>query len=67
MDPDRWQTIEALFNATLALPRDERKSHLDAACDADAELRNELESLLKEAEHPDNFLSESTFTLASKR
>jgi serine/threonine-protein kinase len=67
MNPSRWHRVEELFNALLALPPEERRAFLDGACGAEAELRAEVESLMKEAEEqPGDFLSESAFSLATR-
>jgi serine/threonine protein kinase/Tol biopolymer transport system component len=67
MDPTLWQRIEDLFNETLALPSNKRKAFLADACGADAELRAEVESLLREAEdQPDDFLSEPAVSLGAQ-
>src|SRR2546427_1652551 len=46
MSPERLQQIEELYNDTLALAPDDRKSFLDRACGADTDLRREIDSLL---------------------
>jgi serine/threonine protein kinase/Tol biopolymer transport system component len=46
MTPDRWQTIERLYHATLEHSPSERDSFLVAACQGDDELRTEVESLI---------------------
>lgn len=46
MTPERWQQIEALFDAVADLSVDERRGRLDDACSEDDELRAEVESLL---------------------
>jgi serine/threonine protein kinase len=54
MTPERWQQIDQLFCAALEREPDERAAFLDQACDGDAELRQEVESLLAaeaETEH----------------
>lgn len=65
MNPNRWQRIEELFNATLALPFREREPFLKSACGDDPRLRTEIDSLLSEVDQPDSFLSESTFVLGA--
>ncbi len=48
MDPARhWNRIEELFYAALDLDAEARNQFLDQACGGDAELRREVESLLK--------------------
>lgn len=46
MTPDRWQTIERLYPATLARSPSERDGFLAAACQGDNALRTEVESLI---------------------
>ena len=46
MTPDRWQTIERLYHATLEQSPSERGAFLAAACQGDDELRTEVESLI---------------------
>jgi hypothetical protein len=36
-----------IFKAAIKLPADQRAAYLDRACDADPELRREVESLLR--------------------
>jgi serine/threonine protein kinase/Tol biopolymer transport system component len=66
MDPNRWHKIEEVFNATLALPADQRESFLDSACEGDAELRSQIDSLIGELKQPDEFLSEPAFALGAR-
>ena len=46
MAPERWQQLEDLFHAMLALPPERRPAALAAACGDDTELRAEVERLL---------------------
>ena len=46
MNVDRWQQIECLYHAALALNVEERGVFLDEACQNDDGLRAEVESLL---------------------
>src|SRR6478736_5840867 len=46
MTPDRWQTIERLYHATLERSPSERDAFLAAACQGDETLRTEVESLI---------------------
>lgn len=48
MQDGRFQRLEELFHAALALPATERDAYLDAACEGDAELRREIDTLLRE-------------------
>jgi len=47
MTPDRWEQINKLYNAALEVEDKGRASFLEDACKEDAELRSEVESLLK--------------------
>ena len=46
MNPERWQRVKQLLEASIALEDSERSSFLDRECGDDAELRREVESLL---------------------
>ena len=46
MTPERWRQIEEIFQTVIERPPDERKSLLTQYCGGDAELRQEVESLL---------------------
>ncbi|MBL0217095.1 MAG: protein kinase [Myxococcales bacterium] len=46
IDGARWQQIEQIFDATLALPEAERRAFVERACADDPDLLAEVESLL---------------------
>lgn len=46
MDPERRRQVERLHHAALERPAEERAKFVARACESDAELRSELESLL---------------------
>jgi hypothetical protein len=46
MTPERWQKIEEIFEGAAEREPVERSTFLDEMCDGDAELRQEVESLL---------------------
>lgn len=50
MDPQRWARIESIYHAALAKTPDERPSFLAAVCAAEPEVRQEVESLLENAD-----------------
>ena len=56
MKPERWQRIEDLFHAVVARDPSERAAFLDGACGPDAELRAEIESLLRRDTEAGDFL-----------
>ncbi|HMJ25048.1 MAG TPA: serine/threonine-protein kinase, partial [Pyrinomonadaceae bacterium] len=66
MNTHRWQRIEELFNAALALPLDEREPFLITACTDDHNLRSEVDSLLNEVDQPSELLSQPAFTLGAR-
>jgi len=49
---------EAIFNAALKCPAEERASHLDEVCNSDHALRERIESLLRAYEQAGSFLEE---------
>ncbi|HLM02338.1 MAG TPA: protein kinase [Pyrinomonadaceae bacterium] len=55
MSPERWQRIEKIFEAALALSPTERESFLVEACGEDAELRAQVEAMLS-ADEKENSL-----------
>jgi len=46
MTPERWQEVKCIFDAASERDPSERNAFLDAACQTDAELRSEVDSLL---------------------
>ena len=57
MDPERWRQIDALLQAALALPQDERVAFLHRECGNDAELFAEVSSLLSSDRQAESFLA----------
>jgi methylase of polypeptide subunit release factors len=49
MTPERWRQIEELYHAALDQAPDHRSPFLAAACEADANLREEVAALLAQA------------------
>lgn len=62
MSPDRWQKIEAVFQAALDLSEDERNSYLSEKCDNDDELRGEVEKLLADLDSAESFIERPVWT-----
>ena len=54
METDRFQRLSEIFEEVVALPVDQRAATLDRHCNGDAELRAEIENLLKHSEGPDD-------------
>jgi hypothetical protein len=51
---DRWEKIEDLFHAALERAPGERDSFLAAVCGADADLRSQVEALLRAHSRDEN-------------
>ncbi len=56
MEPDRWKQVDALLQAALERPPDERDAFLRQACGDDAGLAEEIQSLLTAGRHAGSFL-----------
>ncbi len=66
MNVERWQRVGELYHAVLALVPAEREAYLAAACGADVELRNEVESLLARASDASSFLETTALELTGR-
>jgi serine/threonine protein kinase len=62
---DRWQQIEDVFHAALQHAPDERDSFLAAACAADADLRAQVDALLRAHGRNENPLDSPALELAA--
>ena len=58
MDQERWQSVKRIFGAVVELETSGRASYLEQACADDADLRAEVESLLKAHAVSDGFIEE---------
>ena len=62
MSPDgptaRWRTINDLFHRALEQPPDQRDAFLDSMCGGDAELRDEVATLVASYERAGAFLQQ---------
>ena len=65
MDPDLWKKVDALLEDALAQPPDEREAFVVAGSKDDAELRNEVLSLLKAQAQASNFMERSAMKVAA--
>jgi eukaryotic-like serine/threonine-protein kinase len=63
--PDRWQRVEAVYHAARERGVEERAAFLDVACEEDAALRREVESLLAQSASTLGFLSEPAIAAAA--
>jgi serine/threonine protein kinase len=61
---DRWRRTEELFHAALDIEPTDRAAFLQQACGADAELLQEVQSLLQSAEESIDFLPQAVFEVA---
>jgi serine/threonine protein kinase/thioredoxin-like negative regulator of GroEL len=66
MTPARFQTIQEIFLAALEQERDQVGAFLDTACEGDAVLRREVETLLASDQRAGRFIERSTIGLATK-
>ena len=56
MDPDLWKRVDALLDQALAQPPDQREAFVVEASKDNAELRDEVLSLLKAQTQAANFM-----------
>lgn len=56
MEAERWKTIERLCNEALDRSEDQRDAFLKSACTGDESLLREIESLLAQQKHANNFI-----------
>jgi Tol biopolymer transport system component/serine/threonine protein kinase len=58
MHPERWKQIKEILDVSLRLPLEEREEYLTRVCEADAELRQEVESLIEAHEEAGDLFDE---------
>ena len=63
MESERWQQIKNLFFSASEIEMSERDEFLKRACKGDAELFQEVQSLLVAHEQPGSFVGDSAFEL----
>ena len=61
MTPERWQQVEAIFQAALDLVPEERERYLLNVCAGDVTLRKDVEGLLSQHESAGNLLEEPLY------
>lgn len=66
MKPERWQQIENLYHSAREREAGQRAAFLDHACAGDAELRREVELLLKYESWAENFMEAPALGVAAK-
>lgn len=65
MSPERWQKIEAVFQAAIDLPKHKRNEFLLAECGQDEKLRFEVERLLASDDSAEEFIESPIWTDSS--
>ena len=65
MDPDLWKKVDALLEEALAQPPDKREAFVVEASQDNAELRDEVLSLLKAQAEASNFMERSAMKVAA--
>ncbi len=66
MNPERWRQVREVLDCAIALPAGGRPAYLEKTCAGDAELRVEVESLLRSHEQAGNeFLNSPPVDLTS--
>jgi serine/threonine protein kinase len=66
MTPERWRRVEELYHAALTRNESDRAAFLASACDGDETLRRDVESLLKQPESAQRFLSAPALAIADR-
>src|ERR1700752_1399602 len=66
MNASRWQLVGDIYHQALALDAEARSAFLERACEADADLRREVESLLARAEDASGFLETPALELTGR-
>jgi Tol biopolymer transport system component len=66
MTPERYQLIDQIFQAALALEPQQRTAYLDEACNGDETLRLEVESLITSDSGGLSFIDEPAFEVAAR-
>ena len=67
MTPERWQQVVRVFQMALGRPVEQRIAFLDATCEADPELRQEVIQMLASDEEAGKFLQTPAAELAAQR
>ena len=66
MTPERWQQINALYHNALELDAKRQAAFLNQACAGDAELRDEVESLISSHDQAGSFITEPALKVAAR-
>ncbi len=63
MDANTWARVKDIFSGVVELSAEERGRSLDAICNGDRELREEVEALLSSNDKVEDFIEEPAFNL----
>ena len=66
MTPERYRQIGEIFDAALEIGAEGRAAFLNQACSGDAELRSEVESLMRSNEEAPDFIADPALTVAAE-
>ena len=66
MDPERWKRVDELLHSALAVPADRRDEFLRQECAGDAELEQEVRSLLTSHRNLGGFLERPAIKVAAQ-
>jgi hypothetical protein len=66
VEAEHWQKIERLYHSAMGLPSCQRADFLEHACNGDEALRQEIASLLSQAEREDSFLEAPAMDVAAQ-
>ena len=66
ISPERWQQIDAVFQAAVELEPEQRAVYLDGVCQGDLLLREKVETMLADDDHPWQWLEESAVEAAAQ-
>ena len=66
MTPERWQQINDIFHAALAVDCGQRLAFLDKECDGDDALRAKVKALLTSHQEMEGFIAGSVFADAAR-
>ena len=66
MDSERWRRIELLYHSASEREPNHRAAFIKQACDGDEALRQEVESLLAQAQSTDGFLDAPALDVAAR-
>lgn len=66
MNAELWKQVDALLETALELPAEKRRDFVVNACDGNAELREEVLSLLKAQSQASEFMEQSAMKVAAQ-